>query len=80
MNTGTNFGDGPTGVVIGPDGHAYVAELGARAVIRVDQTSGAETVISQAGLFVSPSGIAVASDGHLLVVDHGADKVIGVDP
>jgi len=80
VNTGTNFGDGPTGVVIGLDGHAYVAELGARAVIRVDQTSGAETVISQAGHFVSPSGIAVASGGHLLVVDHGADKVIDVDP
>lgn len=74
------LGDGPTGVVIGPDGHAYVAELGARAVIRVDQTSGAETVISQAGHFVSPSGIALASGGHLLVVDHGADKVIDVDP
>jgi streptogramin lyase len=80
LNTGTNFGDGPTGVVIGPDGHYYVAELGARAVIRVDQTSGAETVISQAGHFNSPSGIAVATNSHLPVVDHGADKVIDVDP
>lgn len=80
LNTGTNFGDGPTGVVVGADGHYYVAELGARAVIRVDKTTGAETVVSQGGHFVSPSGIALSSDGHLLVVDHGADAVIHVDP
>jgi FtsP/CotA-like multicopper oxidase with cupredoxin domain/sugar lactone lactonase YvrE len=80
LNTGTNFGDGPTGVVIGQDGHYYVAELGARAVIRVDNASGAETIVSSGGHFVSPSGIAVSSDGHLLVVDHGSDKVIHVDP
>jgi FtsP/CotA-like multicopper oxidase with cupredoxin domain/sugar lactone lactonase YvrE len=80
LNTGTNFGDGPTGVVIGPDGHYYVAELGARAVIRVDKMTGAETIVSQGGHFASPSGIAVSADGHLLVVDHGADKVVHVDP
>jgi len=80
LNTGTHFGDGPMGVVIGKDGHYYVAELGARAVIRVDQNTGAETVVSQGGHFISPSGIALSSDGHLLVVDHGSDKVIHVDP
>jgi FtsP/CotA-like multicopper oxidase with cupredoxin domain/streptogramin lyase len=80
FNTGDNFGDGPTGVVIGKDGHYYVAELGARAVIRVDKTSGAETIVSQGGHFLSPSGIALSPDGHLLLVDHGADKVIHVDP
>lgn len=80
LNTGTHFGDGPMGVVIGKDGHYYVAELGARAVIRVDKTSGAETVVSQGGHFISPSGIALSADGHLLVVDHGSDKVIHVDP
>lgn len=80
LNTGTNFGDGPTGVVIGQDGHYYVAELGARAIIRVDKVSGAETIVSSAGHFASPSGIAVSTDGHLLVVDHGSDKVIHVDP
>lgn len=80
FNTGQNFGDGPTGVVIGKDGHYYVAGPGVRAVIRVDQTTGVETVVSQGGHFVSPSGIAVAPDGHLFVVDHGADKVIHVDP
>ena len=71
MNTGTHFGDGPTGVVIGEDGHYYVAALGARAVIGVDKATGAETIVSSGGHFVSPSGIAVSSDGHLLVVDHG---------
>ena len=80
INTGHNFGDGPTGVVIGPDGHYYVAELGKRAVIRVDKTTGAETVVSQGGHFVSPSGIAVGVDGHFYVVDHGSDKVIHLHP
>lgn len=80
FNTGSNFGDGPMGVAVGADGHYYVAELGARAVIRVDRASGAETVISQGGHFVSPSAIVRSGDGHLLVVDHGADAVIHVDP
>lgn len=80
LNTGTHFGDGPMGVVIGTDGHYYVAELGARAVIRVDKDTGAETVVSQGGHFISPSGIVRSSDGHLLVVDHGSDTVIHVDP
>jgi sugar lactone lactonase YvrE len=80
INAGMHFGDGPMGVVIGKDGHYYVAELGARAVIRVDKDSGAESIVSQGGNFISPSGIALSSDDHLLVVDHGSDKVIHVDP
>jgi hypothetical protein len=80
INTGTHFGDGPTGIVLGKDGALYVSELGARAVIRVDRTTGAETVVSQGGHFVSPSGIARSLDGHLLVVDHGSDQVIHVNP
>ena len=80
INAGTHFGDGPTGIVLGKDGNLYVAELGARAVIRVDPETGAETVVSQGGHFASPSGIARSNDGHLLVVDHGSDKVIHVDP
>jgi FtsP/CotA-like multicopper oxidase with cupredoxin domain/sugar lactone lactonase YvrE len=80
FNTGTHFGDEPTGVIVGADGHYYVAELGARAVIRVNKSTGAESVVSQGGHFVSPSGIALSADGHLLVVDHGADAVIHVNP
>jgi FtsP/CotA-like multicopper oxidase with cupredoxin domain/sugar lactone lactonase YvrE len=79
-NTGTHLGDGAMGVVIGKDGHFYVAERKARAVIRVDKDTGAETVVSQGGHFLSPSGIALSTEGHLLVVDHGSDKVIHVDP
>lgn len=79
-NAGTHFGDGLMGVVIGMDGHYYVAELGARAVIRVDKNTGTETVVSQGGHFISPSGIAMSSDGNMLVVDHGSDKVLHVDP
>jgi streptogramin lyase len=57
-----------------------VSELGARSVIRVDRNTGAETVVSHGGHFISPSGIAVVADGHLYVSDHGAEAVIDVDP
>ena len=36
INTGSKFGHGPTGIVLGKDGQLYVSELGRRAVIRVD--------------------------------------------
>jgi FtsP/CotA-like multicopper oxidase with cupredoxin domain len=80
FNTGTHFGDGPTGVVIGRDGHFYVSHLGTPMVLRVDKNTGAETVVSHGGHLVSPAGIAVTSDGHLLVVDFGSDKVVHIDP
>ena len=79
INTGTNLGNGPMGIALGKDGKPYVAELGKRAVIRVDPASGAEDVVSQGGHFIGSSGIAASRDGHLLVVDHGADKVVHVD-
>jgi sugar lactone lactonase YvrE len=78
LNTGTTFGDGPTGVVIASDGHYYVAEPGARAVIRVDKSTGAETIVSEGGHLLNPSGIAILPDGDPVVVDQGADKVIRV--
>ena len=80
MNTGTNVGDAPMGVVMGKDGHYYIAERNERAVIRVDKDTGVETVISQGGNFVSPNGIARSADGHLLVIDYGAGQVVHVDP
>jgi FtsP/CotA-like multicopper oxidase with cupredoxin domain/sugar lactone lactonase YvrE len=80
FNTGNHFGDGPMDVVIGKDGHFYVAHLGTPMIIRVDKNTGAESVVAQGGHLHSPSGIAVATNGHLLVSDFGADAVIEVDP
>jgi streptogramin lyase len=80
FNTGSHFGDGPTGVVVGKDGHFYVSHLGTPMVIRVDKNTGAETVVTQGGHLQSPSGIAVSKDGHLLVSDFGADAVIHIEP
>lgn len=80
FNTGSHFGDGPTGVVIGRDGHFYVSHLGTPTVLRVDRNSGAESVVVQGGHLVSPGGIALSGDGHLLVVDFGSDKVVHLDP
>ena len=80
INSGTHFGERPTGVVIGTDGHYYVADLESRSVIRVDKDTGAETIVAYAGHLLNPSGIALSRDGHLLVLDRGSDSVIHVDP
>ena len=80
LNTGNHLGDGPTGIVLGRDGHYYVCESGKRAVIRVDKDTGAETVVSRGGHLVGPSGIALSNDGHLLVVDQLADAIVHIHP
>jgi sugar lactone lactonase YvrE len=53
--------------------------IGDGVVIRVDPTTGGQTVVSSGQYFGSPDAIALAADGKLYVADsHG--KVIRVDP
>src|SRR5207247_2000779 len=51
---------------------------------RVDPTTGAQTVVSSGGNFVTPVGIAIAANGDILVADlnalGGPGGVIRVDP
>lgn len=62
INTGHNFGDGPTGVVIGPDGHFYVVDHGSDKVIHLHPGSGAQKEFLEADTWrrqlISPSSRA----------------------
>src|SRR5262245_18909298 len=54
------------------------------AILRINPTTGGQTLISFGGLFVEPLGLALAANGDLLVVDPlafgGGGGVIRVNP
>ena len=80
--------DGPRGLAIGPDGQLYVQGgtsfgLDRLNVTRIDSLTGAQTVVSVAGLLTSPRDIAFDPQlGALLVTNGDAvpTGVIQVDP
>jgi sugar lactone lactonase YvrE len=57
---------------------------GTGQIVRVDPTTGAQTVISSGGQFIDPYGVALAPDGSLIVADRGsfggAGTIFRVDP
>lgn len=72
------------GLALAPNGDIYVSDFGGSAqtfpnrVIKVDKSTGAQTVITTGGL-TRPIGLAVESDGlSLVVVDAIAKKLIRV--
>lgn len=69
-----------TGDIIVADPNAFG---GAGGIIRVDPTTGAQTVVSSGGLFVDPMGVTVDRNGDIIVVDQnafgGAGGLIRVD-
>lgn len=83
LSSGNNFYF-PQGLALAPNGDIYVSDFGGAAqthpnrVIKVDKTTGAQTVITTGGL-TRPIGLAVESDGlSLVVVDSTAKKLIRV--
>ena len=65
------------GIALETDGHILVAEQGlggavAGRVVRIHRASGARTVVSSGGAFVSPIGIAVEAGGTIVVADANA--------
>ncbi|MEW6302152.1 MAG: Ig-like domain-containing protein [Verrucomicrobiota bacterium] len=67
------------------DGDIYVTSVGDGAaitskLIRVDPSTGVQTIISEGQNFNYPTGLAVESDGQIVVVDAKAMMVIRVDP
>lgn len=67
------------------DGDIYVTSVGDGAaitskLIKIDPTTGTQTVISAADNFNYPVGMVVESNGNILVVDAKAKKIIRVDP
>jgi len=75
----------PTGVAVAGDGMVYVAdpdavpeEEGGR-LLRVDPSTGEQSVVTEPGLLVRPAGVAVDGDGTLLVTDM-LGRLVRVDP
>jgi len=82
----------PIDLTIDANGDILVADLvelipgtpGIGRIIKVDPDTGAQTLISSGGIFVSPNGVAVATNGDIIVADFetfgGTGKVIKVHP
>jgi DNA-binding beta-propeller fold protein YncE len=83
----------PYDTAVERDGGLVVADMGQfvsdtpaadGAVIRVDPTTGAQSLVSKGGALVDPAGVAVAPDGALIVLENvgagGDPAVIRVDP
>ena len=67
-----------------PPGNIIVANGVGGALILVDPTTGAQTVIGSGGFLGQPSGLAIDAAGHLIVADQqafgGGGGLIRVDP
>jgi DNA-binding beta-propeller fold protein YncE len=80
-NTRTVLADGfqgPTGMVADDQGHIYVTDAVAGAILRVDIASGTRTVVAQ-GLR-QPEGIDRGPGGWLYVVEGDGGNVLRIDP
>jgi sugar lactone lactonase YvrE len=83
----------PSGVVVGPDGHAYVSDSAGGRVLRYDASTGTVTVVAGIGGrgFSGDGGLATAASlgfptalafdgvGNLFIADTGNDRVRRVD-
>jgi sugar lactone lactonase YvrE len=83
----------PYDMAVERDGSLIVVDMGRfvsdtpaadGAVIRVDPTTGVQSLVSRGGALVDPAGVAVAPDGALIVLENvgagGDPAVIRVDP
>jgi len=88
ISSGGNFnapvGSGPNGIAIDPAGNILVAgergpTPGSGYIVRVDPTTGAQTVVSEGGILNAPNAIAIDAAGNFLVAD-GTGNIIRVNP
>jgi sugar lactone lactonase YvrE len=89
----------PFGIAFEPSGDLIVADYGTLvlngrpiveclirptgALLRIERSTGRQTILSQGGLFRSPFGVAVEPGGRILVANEGvtaAAAVVAVDP
>jgi uncharacterized repeat protein (TIGR01451 family) len=80
----TNYLLSPWGITVARDGTIYVSDL-LHGIIRVNPTTGQQTLISQGQLLNNPMGIAATADGNVFVADsaccNGSNGgIIKVDP
>src|SRR5438552_720614 len=59
----------PLGIVLDANGNVFVADTGARAIIRIDSATGLQTVVAAGAKLGTPFGIAVDSRGDILVAN-----------
>lgn len=81
--------DGALGIVVGPDGHVYVASEEANKVLRFDGTSGAflgvfvgddpDTPEDESGGLSGPGAVLFGPDGHLYVSSFDSDAILRYD-
>ena len=65
----------PRGVAVDNHGFIIVADgntLGGGAILQVDPSAGAQTIISSDGFFQHPTGLTIGPGGELLVTDEDA--------
>jgi sugar lactone lactonase YvrE len=91
ISSGGNFAS-PYNLALEADGSILVADPnafgpgcgpGTGAIVRVNPTSGAQTIVSSGGNFACPGGVAVAPSGEIFVVNGGGafgGRVVRVDP
>lgn len=76
---GTEHLETPYGMVFGPAGHLYVADLLADAIVEFDGNNNFVRSITASGL-TKPIAIAAGPDGHLFVSTLDTGKILEVDP
>jgi hypothetical protein len=57
-----------------------VGNAGANEILRIDPSTGAQTVVSAGGSLSYPSGIAIDAAGNILVANYHANSIVTVNP
>jgi streptogramin lyase len=69
----------PLGVAAAPTGELYVADAGG-LVVRIDSTSGEQTIVATGGNIITPVAIAVSDQKTIYISDASARRIIQIDP
>ena len=83
LTSGASLLSQPRDIVIGPDGSLYVASAGNNTIVRVNASSGAQTLVSSNGgsdgsLLNSPRGLAFGTDGKLYVGNLNGHNILRI--
>ncbi len=65
-------------IVIGPAGELYVTTGWDDGIVRVDPSTGTDTLVTQGDLISGPFGIAMLDPKHLIVSSYFLDRIVAV--
>ncbi len=71
---------GPEGIVAGPDGNLWYAEINANRIAEVNPSTGASTEFTSPTAASGPVGVALGPDGNMWFTEFLADKIGEIDP